>query len=87
MIFKNLLTLKKLHETYNEGLNTYTLVVMLVAAMSEKDLKNEKRLNVVMEKILKFYGWEFEENKTGIDIRNENVLYEKEKDNKSLKSA
>lgn len=55
--------------------------------MSEKELKNEKKLNVVMQKILKFYGWEFEEDKIGIDIRNETVLYEKEKDNRSLKSA
>ena len=41
---------------------------MLVAAMKGFQLHNEEKVGIVMEKILRFYGWDFNESEFGVDL-------------------
>lgn len=50
---------KGFNETYYGGLNTYTVLVLLVALVRKERLGKEERAGVVLGRVLKFYSEEF----------------------------
>ena len=79
VLLKSHLSLHSLNENYNKGLNTYSLIIMLVALIYHEELMHENRISFVLQRVLGFYGWEFDEKKTRIDIRNTKNIYQKKK--------
>jgi DNA polymerase sigma len=61
---------KQLNVTYGGGLNGFSMIVLFVAYINHAKLKEECNAAVVLEKILRFYGEEFDERKTGINLLN-----------------
>lgn len=56
--------------TYEGGLNTFSMIVLLVAYISHAKLEKEENAALVLERILRFYSEEFDEKEQGIDILN-----------------
>lgn len=60
----------RLNCTYEGGLNTFSMIVLLVAYISHAKLQKEENAALVLERILRFYTEEFNEKEQGIDILN-----------------
>lgn len=52
------------------GLNTYSMICMLVAFIKQNKLEEETNVVEVFYRIVKFYAFEFDEKTTGIDLLN-----------------
>jgi len=57
---KEFFTINRLNLTYEGGLNTISMIVMLVAYIWHAELQEEENTAVVLEKILRFYVYEFD---------------------------
>ena len=77
LILKYLLAKKELNETYANGLNTYCLIVMIVAYLNFAKIREEKNVAIVMSRFLNFFGWEFDEKIQTIDLLKKEVFSEK----------
>ena len=77
LLLKHYLARYSLNENYTCGLNTYSLIVMLIACIYDSELTKEARIGVVLQRLLRFYGWEFDEKIHKIDIRNRNHIFQK----------
>lgn len=60
----------RLNCTYEGGLNTFSMIVLLVAYIFHAKLEKEENAALVLERILIFYTEEFNEKEQGIDILN-----------------
>ena len=49
-------------------MNTYALLVVVVAVIRKEGLDKEGRVGVVLERVLSFYSERFDEEKYGIDL-------------------
>lgn len=58
-------------------MNTYTLIVLIVAVCRKEKLSMEERVGVVFQRVLAFYGDEFEEEKYGVDLTCQDIFYKK----------
>ena len=57
IVLKMLLQGRDLHGTYQGGLNTFSMIVMLVAYIYYAHLQEETNPAVVLERVLHFYGY------------------------------
>ncbi len=53
---------------YAGGLNTFSMIVLIVAYIFHTKLESEQNVALVFEKITKFYSQEFDETAFGIDL-------------------
>lgn len=77
ILLKHKLSEKGLNETYFGGINTYSLMVMLVAYILDRNLQESKTISDVFEKVLGFYAYDFDAKKYAIDLRNYRVAGKK----------
>lgn len=80
VILKYYLIKRSLNDTYSKGLNNYGLIVLIVAYIDHAGMNNEERVSVVLDGLLNFYGWEFQEKLYKVDIRQKEVFIRKEKE-------
>lgn len=66
---------KVLLKFISDGINTYGMVVMIVAFMRHLKLQKEENIVKVLESILRFIVEEFDEKNYGIDLRNKKDIY------------
>lgn len=79
VILKYFLSKRSLNETYSNGLNNYALIVLIVAYLEHSGMRNEESVAVVLDGLLNFYGWEFQEKLFRVDIREKEVFIKKDK--------
>lgn len=82
LILKYYLSIHELNTTYkgtfkfiSDGINTYGMVVMIVAFMRHLKLQKEENIVKVLESVLRFIVEEFDEKLYGIDIRNKKDIF------------
>jgi hypothetical protein len=66
----------------SDGINTYGMVVMVVAFMRHLKLQKEENIVKVLESLLSFIVEEFDEKSFGIDLRNKKDIFFKKPDPK-----
>lgn len=66
----------------SDGINTYGMVVMVVAFMRHLKLQKEENIVKVLESVLSFIVEEFDEKSFGIDLRNKKDIFFKKPDSK-----
>ena len=53
------------------------MIVLIVAVCRKEKLSMEERVGVVFQRVLAFYGDEFEEEKYGVDLTCQDIFYKK----------
>lgn len=79
LLLKYQLAKQSLNETYTGGLNTYSLVVLIVAFYKYSSLPASTLQSSMLDNLLKFYGWEFNEKTHGVDILSKEIFFPKNK--------
>lgn len=81
ILMKELFARQRLNITYEGGLNTFAMIVLMVAYVLHHGLEQEPNAALVFERILRFYAHEFDETTTGIDLSNHGsgpIFYQKQ---------
>ena len=68
ILLKQMLRAKRYNVTYEGGLNTFSMIVLLVSYIYEAKIDKEPNPAVVLKEVLKFYAHEFNEKEIGIDL-------------------
>jgi DNA polymerase sigma len=78
IILKEFFGKKRLNCTYEGGLNTFSMIVLLVAFVFHARLEQEDNAAEVFYQFLRFYGEQFDEKERGVDLLNRdssNIFY------------
>lgn len=65
---KQILKNHRFNITYEGGLNTFAMIVLLVAYIRHHQLEKEINSAKVLQRILNFYAFEFNEKEYGVDL-------------------